>query len=419
MNKMTKALLVTFDFTQRGKSGTGLAAASFLAACQNHQQYGSAFTVSHLPIKMPDSNENNMTAEHVVNEIKNMIDLSRIDRLVLACYIWSTHLIEPVIALCKEGGFNGKIILGGYQIVESTCKQLYPSGDYYISSYAEVALPAAILDNTAISKKVMDNIMDKDEDFYSLPSPYLNGTLPLEDGQEMIHWETHRGCIFKCNFCLHRDIQTNSVFDLDSARIYQELELFKNKNIKKINVLDPVFNRGPNHLDILRAAIKINLKALLSLQVRFELIDEEFLELCSQLNVQLEFGLQTVIKEEYVTIERPNNLGKVKRVINMLNQWQQMFEVSLIYGLPKQTLASFRESISFLTDLGVTEIKAFPLMLLEGTELADKKHDFGLKEDVIDSSRIPHVIESNTFNRDEWQEMHLLAKDLSITQEVT
>ena len=418
MDKITKALLVTFDFTQRGKSGTGLAAASLLASCESHQQYRSAFTVSHLPIKMPDTNEKNITAEDVVNAIKKTIALSRIDRLVLACYIWSTHLIEPVIDLCKQGGFEGKVILGGYQIVEDTCKQLYPSGDYYISSYAEVALPAAILDNIAITKKVMDSAMDKDENFYSLPSPYLNGTLPIKGGQEMIHWETHRGCIFKCNFCLHRDIQTNSVFDLDSERIHQELKLFKNKDIKKINVLDPVFNRGPNHLDILRAAIKINIKALLSLQVRFELIDEEFLGLCSQLNVHLEFGLQTVIKEEYVTIERPNNLDKVKRVINMLNQWQQTFEVSLMYGLPRQTLVSFKESISFLADLGVTEIKAFPLMLLEGTDLADKKHDFGLKEGVIDHSGIPHVIESNTFNRDEWSVMHSIAKNLSITQEV-
>ncbi|MCZ2722357.1 radical SAM protein [Marinomonas sp. 15G1-11] len=420
MHSLTKAVMVTFDYSQRGKSGTGLAAASLLAACKHHKSYKSEFSIKHLAIQMPNENIQPLTSEGVFQQLDAAYSVKDIDRLILACYVWSTHLIEPLIKLCKESGFRGKTILGGYQVVEETCKELYPSADYYISSYAELALPLAILHkekNTILSTgKVINKNMDKDEDFQNLPSPYLDGTYPLGQNQEMIHWETHRGCIFKCNFCLHRDIKTNRVFDLEQSRIMRELELFKKLSIQKINILDPVFNRGPHHKEVLKKAISIKLSTLLCLQVRFELIDEEFLSLCSQLNVHMEFGLQTAIKEEYVTIERPNNLKKVSAAIKMLNEYNQSFEVSLIYGLPNQTLDSFRESINFLTHQGITNIKAFPLMLLEGTELKEKKAKFGLKEGFIDKSGIPHVIESNTFSHEDWRSMHRIATNLGKQQ---
>jgi len=418
MKTPNQALMITFDFSQRGKTGTGLAAASLISACHVHKDYGTKFVIDHLPIKMPATHEKKLKPEEVINEIEKTVPMAKIDRLVLACYVWSSHLIEPIITLSKLNGFTGKVILGGYQIFHETCKDLYPSADYYITGYAEQALPAAIIDDTIISSIILDKPMGKESDFESLPSPYLSGTYPLEQNQKMVHWETHRGCIFKCNFCVHRDLQTDSVFDLNQSRIEQELRLFKLKNIKKINVLDPVFNRGSNHASTLKTAIEIGIKSLLSLQVRFEMINEEFLYLCSKLNVHLEFGLQTAIKEEYVTIERPNNLTEVSKSISLLKKWNLSFEVSLIYGLPKQTVRSFKESIQFLQSQGVTDIKAFPLMLLEGTDLKKNKEQFGLKEGFIDDSQIPHVIESSTFTNDQWKIMHLIAKNLQKHEKV-
>ncbi len=417
MNTPKKALLVTFDFSQRGKSGTGLAAASLLAACKAHKDYSKGFIIEHLPIQMPNEGQPKLTPEQVITLIKQECNIAKIDRLVLACYVWSTHLIEPLIKLCKQNGFRGKTILGGYQIVDDTYQSLYPSGDYYISSYAEQALPAAILDDSAntlcSTGKVMGKSMDKEEDFHKLPSPYLDGTYAIEQNQDMIHWETHRGCIFKCNFCLHRDIKTNQVFDLDQSRMMKELRLFKDKNIKKINVLDPVFNRGLHHKAVLKEAIRLKLKSELCLQVRFELIDEDFLKLCTQLNVHLEFGLQTAAEEEYVTIDRRNDLNKVEKVIQLLNRYQQSFEVSIIYGLPNQTVASFQQTIHFLTKQGIQNIKAFPLMLLEGTDLKNQKEKFGLVEGLIDDSGIPHVIASNSFSHEDWKTMHHMAQQLN------
>ena len=155
---------------------------------------------------------------------------------------------------------------------------------------------------------------------------------------------------------------------------------------------------------------------MLSFQVRFEKINDEFLRLCSKLNVHLEFGLQTIDKDVAKTIERANNMNKVGKAIKLLQQWQQPFEVSLIYGLPGQTLDSFSASIDYLQTRNVAIIKAFPLMLLEGTKLADEQQQFNIQQEVIDASDIPHVVSCDSFTKSEWLQMQRLAHKLSAYQ---
>ncbi len=135
-------------------------------------------------------------------------------------------------------------------------------------------------------------------------------------------------------------------------------------------------------------------------------VKEDFLILCSQLNVHLEFGLQTIHETEFRNIQRPNKMDKVSKAIQLLHKYNQSFEVSLIYGLPGQTFNSFRSSIDYLTDRNVISIKAFPLMLLEGTKLADDVNKYNIVQDVIDGSNIPHVVSCNSFSRNDWERMH-------------
>jgi len=151
--------------------------------------------------------------------------------------------------------------------------------------------------------------------------------------------------------------------------------------------------------------------------VRFEDINERLLALFSKLNTHLEFGLQTAIRSESIVINRRNNIEKVSSAIAMLQDKNMSFEVSLIYGLPTQTLESFFESVDFLKRRGVSDVKAFPLMLLEGTQLAADKEVFGIKEGHIDDSGIPHVIESDSFTKDEWKAMRDLAMKLTRLEE--
>ena len=89
------------------------------------------------------------------------------------------------------------------------------------------------------------------------------------------------------------------------------------------------------------------------------------------------------------------------------------FEVSVIYGLPEQTLASFKRTIDWCLKMEVPVIKAFPLMLLRGTEIEKQKHVWGL---IQSDDTMPVVIKSDTFSNREWLQMGKISQVLKDTE---
>jgi radical SAM superfamily enzyme len=158
------------------------------------------------------------------------------------------------------------------------------------------------------------------------------------------------------------------------------------------------------------------------MQTRFELIigtqGDKFINLCKKINSHLEFGLQTAIESESNIIDRKNNINTVREVLNRLNVNDISYEVSLIYGLPMQTVQSFKESIDFLMENGCKSIVAYPLMLLKGTELYSKRNKYSFVEKKLGSYNIPTVISSNTFTEKEWMEMETIAKQLNLNSRI-
>ena len=240
--------------------------------------------------------------------------------------------------------------------------------------------------------------------------------IPVELGQGKVRMETQRGCPYRCTFCAHRDLQRNKVYKHTRERALEEFALFNAKRVRKINVVDPVFNAGKDYLWILQKLLEMRPDFAIALQTRFENIrgdqGAKFLELCGALNVCLEFGLQSVIHEECAAINRRNETGHIRSVLSLLNDNGIKYEVSLIYGLPRQTVRSFEESVEFLRRDGCKVIKAFPLMLLKGTELCAQKELWGFREEAIGPYHIPLVVSSSSFDEHEWGEMKALADSL-------
>ncbi|EWH01909.1 hypothetical protein Q427_11355 [Halomonas sp. BC04] len=184
--------------------------------------------------------------------------------------------------------------------------------------------------------------------------------------------------------------------------------MFAAAGVERISVLDPVFHTNPARaVDVLNSIKAAGVDAKLSLQCRFETCKPEFLAALEGLDVTLEFGLQTTIEAEYRAIDRPNNMQIVGKKIQELHERQIDFEVSLIYGLPNQTLASFQASIDWCLQQQVPRVRAWPLMLLRGTPLYEQKERYGFRESL--DQRIPVVVESNSFSKADNAEMARIA----------
>ena len=243
-----------------------------------------------------------------------------------------------------------------------------------------------------------------------------------------------KGCPFRCTFCQHRDSYTARQ-NMCSQRIASEIELFCNTQLSKVNdiaILDPTFNSGPKYLQVLDTFIAHKYAGKLALQIRLEMINDDFLNrliMLQELNnaqIILECGIQTVIKDEMKIIKRHNNLKKVEQVTKQLNDRHIPFEISIIYGLPKQTVDSFEKTIEYCqTVLKPNKINAWPLMLLRGTELERRQKEFDLEQEFLSADSlgsdlpkeriyegIPHVTSSSSFSKKDWIKMNKISNTL-------
>ncbi len=345
--------------------------------------------------------------------------------VALGAYVWAEDHVQGVIRELRPRGFDGRIILGGPQITyaEVGVAQLYPDVDVFVRGYGEEAMCVLADDPGQPSIVGVHYAGDSDMgeqtrvDLSLLPSPWLTKAIPLS-GQRFVRWETQRGCPYRCAFCQHKEpsgalLQLGRNRKLARDRILEEIALFSSSGVEDIAVLDPIFNLGPRSVDLLEEFSRRRFAGRLSLQCRAELIDKQFLDAAARLRVRLEFGLQTIHQSESDAVRRGNNMDRVDAALDEVRRRAIEHEVSLIFGLPEQTFESFVETVDWCLRRRVPVIRAFPLMLLRGTELDAKRDTWGL---VDDGTSMPVVVGSNTFGRDEWDAMARLSEALRRTE---
>lgn len=421
---LRKLLLVALDWTRPKDPPFSLGQASILGTLLKNN--------IHVIPRSWSVNSPQFSVDDVVNFSMQHAD-EKTD-FAIGVFVWNETHTQHILNQLKKYRFPGRIIVGGPQIsyVKRGVEKYYPQADVFIRGYAEGALAQLLTAPEAQMLPVItgvhyanqpDSGLSATINFENLPSPFLTGII---SPQRFIRWETQRGCPFKCAFCQHRESdESQKRRNFSQARVLEEARwIARHPVIQDVAVLDPTFNSGEQYIRVLETLCDEKYTGKLALQCRIEMVKPEFLDLVERLNqtgrVVLEFGLQTIHKKEQQTIQRPNNLKKVKEVLEDVYKRNIETEISLIFGLPHQTLESFKESIHFCKALHIKTIHAFPLMLLRGTPLHESKASLQLVESsdisVPEVNRlyegIPHVISSPSFSREDWQKMADLATDL-------
>jgi radical SAM superfamily enzyme YgiQ (UPF0313 family) len=417
-----KLILPSLDWTRPKDPPMSLGQAAIIANLKrcNVTVYDQSLSVNHSNFKTQQ------VTDFVFKHASKETDFA------IGSFVWNEKYIKEILAQLKEGNFAGRIILGGPQVsyVKRNIEKYYPEVDIFIRGYAEEALAELMTsdeENPEITgvhyKGQPDKGLSAIADLEKTPSPFLTGIIKP---QRFIRFETQRGCPFRCAFCQHRESdpsKTRRSFAL--PRIMQEIDwITQNKVIQDVAILDPTFNSGSQYMQVIERFIEGKYSGKLALQIRLEMITEEFLDKIEELNktaiVVLEGGIQTIHKNEQKLIDRPNNMKKIARVLEDIKDRKIQTELSLIFGLPSQTVKSFQESVDFCKSFEVDKVYAFPLMILRGTPLFDMKKTLEILEsdeinlDAINriQSDIPHVISSFSFNYQDWQEMAKIAQDL-------
>lgn len=411
-----RIVLVDFMWTRDGDPRIPLGHASLLAALRRD----AALDVRSLTVAV---NEAGLQLEQIAPQILTLtagLPAAAVD-VALGAYVWGEVVLGGLLPMLRRRGFAGRIVLGGPQIsyAGAHLEQLYPDADAFIRGYGEDALSAFA--GSSVRQDIdglhwagtTDRMKQAVVNLDALPSPWLTGLMPVE-GQRFIRWETQRGCPFRCAFCQHREAGSRLTHrSLGLPRVMQEIDLFCASGVEKIAVLDPIFNMAPHAVGVLDRFSAHGFTGHLSLQCRAEAMEPAFLDAAARLDTQLEFGLQTIHSREYMAIKRPNHMARVDSALAESRRRGIHHEVSLIFGLPEQTLSSFEDSVAWCLQRRVPVIKAFPLLLLRGTALERDRRTWQL---VDNGGAMPMVIQSASFSLADWEAMAKLSEALQATE---
>lgn len=217
-------------------------------------------------------------------------------------------------------------------------------------------------------------------DLSQLPSPWLEGVLPLSPGCGVL-WEVARGCRFNCAFCYDAKGH-QGVRPFPQARLQAELDLFARNRVGQIWVLDSTFNapaeRGKRLLErLLERAPQIHFH----LEAKADFLDRESAELLSRLSCSVQIGLQAADDAILRPLHRSFKANKMPQQLQLLSAAGVTFGLDLIYGLPGNNHTGFCRSLDFALNQQPNQVDIFPLAVLPGTELHQQRQQLRIDAD--------------------------------------
>lgn len=209
-------------------------------------------------------------------------------------------------------------------------------------------------------------------------SPWLCGALKAEPGGGVL-WEVARGCAFSCDYCFdargHAGVRT-----IDRQRLEQELDLFVNAGVSQVWVLDSTFNYPPERGIVLLELLLEKAPHLhYHLEAKADFIDRHTASLLSGLNCSVQLGLQSINEQVLRTIHRPLDLDTLTEKVHLLQAEGVVYGFDLIFGLPQDNYAGFRDSIDTVLGFSPNHLHIFPLAILPGTRLAQQRDRYGIQ----------------------------------------
>ncbi len=354
------------------------------------------------------------------------------DVYAFSCYLWNIGLVRRLVAALNETHPDAYVMLGGPQVINCGEKYLSPQRERLVvcngegektfyhflvqvlsgaPDFAAVKGMSFYRGGTLVTTAPEERLHALDD----VPSPFLNG---LFDGEGPYVWaiiETNRGCPFKCSYCFWGAATGAKVNLFGEERVRAELEWLSRYGVFYVFIADA--NWGIRRRDIaltshLAAAkrehgapktvyfcgsknnpdrvaqiteILHDAGMVTTQSIALQTMSEQTLENVGRANIRT---------ETYTELQRHLNAKKISSFVEM------------IWPLPGETLASFREGLGELCALRADSFIIYPLLLMNNVELMAKRAEFGLQTipDPDPNSEGELVVATNWVNPEEYND---------------
>lgn len=341
-------------------------------------------------------------------------------------FMWNRCILEEaarqVQLLCPSS-----ILLAGGPEVTAAPQSFSKTFHHAITGAGEIKV-RHIITNLTKNKNLQNNFLgmkdygekSKDitrtklmsEEMELLSSPYLDGTLDVKKYGGAL-WELARGCPFKCSYC-YESKGEKKIKRFPMERLKAELEYFKKNNVGQVFVLDPTYNADKKRAVEILDFIRINAPEIFfHFEVRSEYLDKELAKKFASINCSLQIGLQSANENVLALVNRNFNKKEFSKKIALLNESGAIFGLDLIYGLPEDSLTSFKNSIDYALSLYPNHLEVFRLSVLPGTDLYDRVVNGELKLNFMDKPPY-HILSSPSFSKEDLLIAEKIAKGVSV-----
>ncbi len=401
-DSVVDVLFITFDYHFTNKPKKSVAVATLESYLKNKMK------LINIDVFSFNMNESDSIYFSQMQQLTEQLS-SEYDYICVGMYAWSMSYMNNLLILIEDASSFAKIICGGYEVNSMNINRLqisYSQVDHFIIGFAEEAL-YKLINNEIQSKVVSIDVNNND-----IPKIYSNHIIDVKKGST-VSLETKRGCPYNCSFCSYKGNDHRKITKHNLDKIKVELKYLDQVGVEKVNIIDPIFTLK-NYKSLLMYLIEINFKPTLSIQAKFEVLNNEMIrdkmliDMLSKLNVVLEFGLQSINGKTLRSIERVNDLSVVQTIIHKLNDLNIKYEVSVIRGLPGETLDSFIDLLNFLDEISCKNYIVYQLTLLSNTKLCNQVDEFGLQYVTVNG--LDFVISSNSYTYKDYLKMIALEK---------
>ncbi len=337
-----------------------------------------------------------------------------------SCYIWNILFVTQLARALRALEPGRVIVLGGPEVSFENDLRRFPFADYIIQGPGEITFCCLMDMLQAGNAPARGVLCGAAEDFSRFPSPFTPeyfasfdepGSIPI--GNQLIYYESSRGCPFSCSYCL--SCVPCEVQYLELSRVEEELELLLSRGARTIKFVDRTFNANARRASaLLRFVQSLQTDCVFHFEVAADLFTEEMLTIIEAMTpnrVQFEIGIQTLNSGVLDNVRRKTNiplvLENIRRLISMGNCH---IHTDLIAGLPGEDLASFKNSFNGAVLCRPHMLQLGFLKILRGSLMADSAEYPGFIHDEIPPYE---VLRSDSMGFHELAQLHGVERALN------
>lgn len=304
-------------------------------------------------------------------------------------YIWNVEFIKNLCSMLHSARPDIKIILGGPEAGYN--KEYFFDNHPFVfgivtgegEEFAKALKEKESLEDVPNLSFRTENKMKENKiiktDLSCLKFPYKDDDLNENLENRIVYFETSRGCIFNCAYCLSSAEGKTRFFPIGYVK--DGLKKLMDYSVPLVKFVDRTFNENNERAkEIVSFILENNKETRFHFEIAPQLLTKEFVNLCASKPewFQFEMGIQTTNKDTMRAIKRVYDLEKTANAISEIPN-EIHCHLDLIAGLPYETFETFKDGFNYVYMLKPDMLQVGFLKLLKHTSMYNDAEKYDIK----------------------------------------